>query len=157
MHYAQYQVVGHAAHATVDGPHGRIRTLLMRGALVPGDAPEVPHLLSVGLIAPVGQAVGETAPAPTSTAVAGGTPGEGSETPAGSGQQAAPDGQSPGPDPEVEEKRAAARAKLPTDGTAPDGRAGQAVWVEYLVTKGYDYDALKNEEKDALRDLASNQ
>jgi hypothetical protein len=39
---------------------------------------------------------------------------------------------------DVEAKRAAARAKLPTDGSAPDGRLGQDVWVEYAVSKGMD-------------------
>lgn len=41
-------------------------------------------------------------------------------------------------DPEVEAKRAAARAKLPGDGSAPDGRAGEDVWREYAVKQGMD-------------------
>lgn len=46
--------------------------------------------------------------------------------------------------------RVAARSKLPADGSAPDGRASQAVWVEYGVAQGRDYTALAALGKDDL-------
>jgi len=60
-------------------------------------------------------------------------------------------------DAEIAEKRAAAKAKLPTDGSAPDGRAGQAVWVEYLVARGSNYDDVKDVDKADLQKLAEQQ
>lgn len=50
--------------------------------------------------------------------------------------------------------RAAAAAKLPTDGSAPDGRASQQVWVEYLAKRGYDYAELSKQDKSELVKLA---
>lgn len=41
-------------------------------------------------------------------------------------------------DPEVLARREAAAAKLPADGSAPDGRAAHEVWVEYAVRSGMD-------------------
>ena len=58
---------------------------------------------------------------------------------------------------EVADKRAAAKAKLPADGSAPDGRAAQAVWVEYLVSKGSRYDDVKDADKADLQKLAEQQ
>lgn len=58
-------------------------------------------------------------------------------------------------DAEVAEKRAAAKAKLPADGSAPHGNASRDVWVEFLAGKGYDYSELaKQENKADLIDLA---
>jgi hypothetical protein len=45
---AQYQVIAECAHVTLDGPSGRFNTLLLKGALVPGDAPEVERLVRDG-------------------------------------------------------------------------------------------------------------
>lgn len=174
----QYQVVGPCAHATVDGPHGRKRQLHFKGKLLPPDVPahEIQHLLSVGLVKEVG--VPASAPAPAvppavSTTVDGPTPaeaeagdGEPGDTDSPDGEQVddpdTPDadqepetGQQPDTDPEVEAKRVEARAKLPADGSKPDGRAGQPVWVEYLVNQGYDYTALAKEDKKTLVELAS--
>ena len=136
-----YMVVGHCAHATVQTPHGRVQQLHFKGAVLPSDVPEqeIRHLLSVGLIEPI-DAPSDVAPAPAGT---------GDGTPAAEQPQ-------PEVDPEVEAKRANARAKLPADGSPPDKRAAQAVWVEYLVTKGYDYDALAKEDKQTLISLAEN-
>jgi hypothetical protein len=58
---------------------------------------------------------------------------------------------------ELAEKRAAAKAKLPADKSAPDGRAAQAVWVEYLVSRGSRYEDVKDVEKDELQKLAKQQ
>jgi hypothetical protein len=60
-------------------------------------------------------------------------------------------------DAELAEKRAAAKAKLPEDGSAPDGRAGQPVWVEYLVTRGSRYEDVAKADKDELVKLAKQQ
>lgn len=63
----------------------------------------------------------------------------------------------PGTVNEVQQARSAAAAKLPEDGSAPDGRAAQAVWVEYLVRQGYSYDAVKGEDRAELQKLAKQQ
>lgn len=66
----------------------------------------------------------------------------GAGTAAADGEDGPPSAPDPAVEPgvaaEVEEKRAAARAKLPADGSVPDGRLGQDVWVEYAVLKGMD-------------------
>jgi hypothetical protein len=46
-----------------------------------------------------------------------------------------------------EQARADAKAKLPADGSAPDGRAGKDVWVEYAVSKGMDRDEAEKADK----------
>ena len=51
---AKYQVVAECAHATVDGPYGRMVQLLYKGALIPGDAPQLQHLLKNGFVVKVG-------------------------------------------------------------------------------------------------------
>jgi hypothetical protein len=51
---AQYQVVAECAHVTLDGPSGRFVTLLLKGALVPADAPELERLVRDGFVAKVG-------------------------------------------------------------------------------------------------------
>lgn len=56
-------------------------------------------------------------------------------------------------DAEVAEKRAAAKAKLPADGSAPDGRASKDVRVEWLTDQGYDYGELVKQDDAALKDL----
>jgi len=55
---------------------------------------------------------------------------------------------------EQQQARSAAAAKLPEDGSAPDGRASQAVWVEYLARQGYNYDDLAGQDKAELQKLA---
>jgi hypothetical protein len=57
-------------------------------------------------------------------------------------------------DAEVADKRAAAKAKLPSDGSAPHGNASKDVWVEYLAGRGYDYDELVKQDKSDLVELA---
>jgi hypothetical protein len=58
---------------------------------------------------------------------------------------------------EVEQARSVAAAKLPEDGSAPDGRAGKDVWVEYLVRRGYDRGEVEKQEKPELQKLARQQ
>ncbi len=47
-------------------------------------------------------------------------------------------------------EREGARAKLPPDGAAPDGRQSKAVWVEYGVAQGRDRAALEALSRDEL-------
>lgn len=157
---AQYQVVAECAHVTLTGPTGKALNLLLKGALVPADAPELPRLLELGYVAKVG--ADETGGVDASGIPAGAydaevpaavtsTPVEQAEEQRKANAQAAEKAEA---DAEVDEKRAAARAKLPEDGSEPDGRAGEAVWVEYLAANGYDYDAVKDADKAELRQLA---
>lgn len=62
-------------------------------------------------------------------------------------------GDTSGADPEVEQKRAAARAKLAESGGTPDGRSSEAVWIEYAVSKGTDRTEAEKAGKAALMDL----
>lgn len=58
-------------------------------------------------------------------------------------------------DPAVEQKRADARAKLAELGGTPDGRASNAVLVEYLVGKGYDRVEVEKSDRAELQKLAA--
>lgn len=58
-------------------------------------------------------------------------------------------------DPEAEQKRAAARAKLAELGGTPDGRASNAVLVEFLVGKGYDRTEVEKADRPELQKLAA--
>jgi len=139
----QYQVTADCVYATVDTVTGKAKTLLYRGAFVSPDAPELRHLLDSKMVAKVGDDAGfglnaegglgeATTPATGPTSVV-----------------------SPSPltaeDQETERKRAEARAKLPTDGSTPDGRASNEVWVEYAVSQGVDRTEAEKASKDDLR------
>jgi hypothetical protein len=159
----RYQVVAECAHATVDGPTGRAINLLYKGALVPPDAPELPRLLDLGFVAKVGdEATGgvDAAGIPSGaydTEVPTGvttTPVEKTEEQKRAEAEAAEKAKVAG---EVADKRAAAKAKLPEDGSAPDGRASKDVLVEYLAGKGYDYDELQKQDPAELKALAKQQ
>jgi len=158
-----FQVVAECAHVTLTGPTGRATNLLLKGAMVPADAPELPRLLDLGFVAQVG--ADETGGVDASGVPAGAygieVPANITSTPVAKSpeqlaaeQEAAAKAQA---DADLTEKRAAARAKLPADGSAPDGRASQEVWVEFLVSKGSDYDSIKDVEKAELRALADQQ
>lgn len=138
---ATFQVVGECAHATIDTAHGRTKVLLYKGAMVPGDAPELGHLLSTGLVAQVGE--GET----------GGVNADGLTL-----IEVEEQANTPTPEDEAAAKlaaeREAARAKLPPDGSMPHANAGQPVWVEYHVVQGGDYDDLSKQDKPTLVELA---
>ncbi len=54
-------------------------------------------------------------------------------------------------DAEVEQKRAAARARLAEMGGTPDGRASFDVWVEYAVSRGMSREEVEKSSKDELR------
>ncbi|GGM53350.1 hypothetical protein GCM10007977_063700 [Dactylosporangium sucinum] len=62
-----------------------------------------------------------------------------------------------GADPELEQKRAAARAKLAELGGTPDGRAPNDVLVEFLVVKGYDRAEVEKADRKELQKLVADQ
>ena len=174
----QYQVVGALAAFTVSDAEGGAQKLTFyKGNMVPQGVPqnEIEHNLSVKLIAkvggdaeipamtgplgdgtsrpPEGNALADPVPldrAPTVVSPAVATT---EQVEAGTGvaleQATGTTSQS-----SVDAKRAAARAKLPTDGSEPDGRASQAVGVEYLVARGSRYDDVKDADKTDLQKLA---
>jgi hypothetical protein len=161
----QYVVTGHIATFDTDAGQGRMRVTFYKGQRVPEDAPkdQVEHHLDVNLIAevpgsePAGlDSAGQVVVGDQRTD--GGKPGEQVPVPTGSlpeADQAAADKAKA--DAELAEKRAAAKAKLPEGGAMPDGRAGQPVWVEYLVAKGSNYDDVKDVDKAELIELAKQQ
>jgi hypothetical protein len=155
-----YQVVAECAHVTLSTPTGRMNVLLLKGALVPADAPELERLLDLGYVAKVGgeetggvDASGIPAGAYTSDVPAAvtSTPVEKSAEQRKADAEAAEKFKA---DADVADKRAAAKAKLPADGSAPDGRASKDVWVEYLAGNGYSYDELIKQDKADLVELA---
>lgn len=175
---AGYRVTAAAVTATVNGFNGpTVRTFYRSAILPPEVSPQqIEHLLAVKLISPVevgepsvtvaGQQVTEPpVQQPVSTGDAtdatvlgdtGARADQGDTTPP-DGAGAEPDGDDSGSteqDSDVEAKRAEARSKLPADGSLPDGRAGQPVWVEHLVGKGYGYEALVKEDKAELVKIA---
>jgi hypothetical protein len=135
----KYKVVAEAAHVKVDGG----LRLAYKGAPVPdGQDPErLKHLLSTGLIA----AVDDADLAPNAAVVA-------EEFATTGGERVTPE-----VDSEQEQKRAAARAKLPADGSAPDGRASHETWVEYAVSKGLSREESEKASKDDLKAALANQ
>lgn len=158
----QYQVVGSCAHATVDGPHSRRRQLHFKGTLLPSDVPqvEIQHLLSVGLIAPIGVGVqvsavpeependGPSADQPSSPAEVG-EPAEGD-----SGGDNLPADR----DAEAGQKWAEAIAKaeaLVAAGSKPDGRSAPLTVAAFLVLKGYDRAAVEKADKPDLLNLVN--
>lgn len=175
----EYQVVGECCHVEVWQLGGtKSLQMLYKGAPVPDGVPaeRIAHLLRNGLIAEVGEVpvapnasvpqdpargldsvttevlTGEPAPDPglNPAEVANERVAE-TVTEQGRIDKAA---EAPEADREVEARRAAARQKLPEGGRAPDGRAGQDVWAEYLVARGSDYDDVKDLSKAELRELA---
>lgn len=128
-----YQVVGECAYVTVDGRQGHQKVLMYRGAVLPEGAPEIGHLLDMKLIEKVGDddSAGVNAVGGVGAAESVEGPGGGSVV-----SSAPVTGQSD--DEKTEAKRAAARAKLPADGSAPHHNAGKDQWVEYAVGKGVD-------------------
>ncbi len=165
----RYQVVGECAHVNVTGLGGvQAVQLMYKGAFLPeGVEPKrLQHLVDSGLVAKVeGEPIapnaaveqdpnsGESLAGTSSPGQGNGSDGDGlnsglSEEQRQAQRKAAEDAAA------LEEKRAAARAKLPTDGSAPDGRASDAVLVEYLVSKGYDRGEAEKAGSSDLRKLA---
>ncbi len=167
----RYQVTAECAHVVTETAGGiRSQVLLYRGAFLPEDVAEdrIEFLLDSGLI---GEA-GATPLAPnaavqqdprrgvdsvTSERLKGGSDAEVDAATRAAAEQAEADAEKAKADAEVAEKRAAARAKLPADGSAPHGNAAQAVWVEYVVGRGQDYDTVKDVDRDELKALAEQQ
>ena len=153
---SSYQVVAECAHVTLSTPMGKFVTLLYKGAMVPADAPELERLLREGYVAEVGgvenggvDAAGIPAGAYTSEVPESitSTPVEKSEE-----QLAAEKAEA-----DEAEKRAAAQAKLAEFEDGPDGRSSQAVWVEYLVSRGSRYADVASATKAELQKLAEQQ
>ncbi|HEV2929905.1 MAG TPA: hypothetical protein VGW74_14525 [Propionibacteriaceae bacterium] len=161
-----YKVTGHAAHATVNAPTGRVRQLFFKGQLLPPDAPqiEIDHLLSVKLISPIevgepsvtvaGQQETQPQLQEPSVTDAGG---DGS----GGDEQDGTDSSTPPPDnaeADADAKWAEAVGKaqvLAAAGNKPDGRSGPLVLAAYLVEKGYDRAAVEKADKKDLLDLVN--
>lgn len=148
---ATYQVVAEAAH--VKNAQGL--KLIYKGAFVPDDCDpdRLKHLVDTGMVKEVGSA-DDTALAPNAAIV----PEENATT---GGQRLGPDGSvkprvdggdgsGDKADPKVQARRDAAKAKLPADGSKPDGRSGDQVFVEYLVGKGYDRAELEKADRVTL-------
>lgn len=153
----QYVVTGHMASFDTMTEQGPMRVTFYRGNRVPVDAkPEqITHHLSVGMIAEV----------PSDTPVgldSAGAVVAGNERTGGDGNPGEPflanDPQTsePGGDTAAKtaEARSAAQAKLPEDGSLPDGRASKDVFVEWLARNGYEYDELVKQDKPDLVALA---
>lgn len=128
------RVKGAFVQVTTLAPTGHQRSAYYQGAYLPPDTPaeERDHLLSVGLVEEVPDS---EAPAPTPTPA---------EEPPTAGVNV----------PAVDDpRRVKARAKLPADGSPPPPQAGEDVWVEYAVSKGYAYEAARTAGKDELINL----
>ncbi|MFJ8690288.1 hypothetical protein [Micromonospora wenchangensis] len=171
----RYQVIAECAHVVTATTGVRSQVLLYKGAILPADVePErLKFLLDGGFVA----AEGDVQVAPnmsveqdprrgldsvTPDLLRGDRPDDSRDGTSGSDvservaetvteqgriDKAADDGG-------VAEKRAAARAKLPTDGSMPKSSHGQDVWVEWHVAQGGNYDDLATQDKAALIDLA---
>jgi len=167
----RYRVVGEYAQFLTTTASGRMLVGFHKGAPVPPDAtPEaIRHHLSVGLIAPVGgvQAPPPATIDPVAAAQARIAALEAELARATAALEAErrrtpPPASAPADEPTTpatadaadEDRWAQARAKLPADGSMPKKTHGQAVWVEYLVARGYDRPALEQATKEELITLA---
>jgi hypothetical protein len=161
----RYQVVGECAHVNVVGIGGVASVqLIYKGAFVPEgiDAARLKHLVDSGLVAKVeGEPIAPNAAIeqdPNTGAPLKATPAVGRPDSGGDGvhaeltdeqrqaqRKAAEDNDA------VEQKRAAARAKLPADGSAPHHNAATEVWIEYAVKQGLDRAESEKASKEDLR------
>ncbi len=161
----RYQVVGELAHVVMTDHTGvSAMTLLYKGAFLPDnvDPDRLNHLLSVGLVAEVGDVpIAPNAAVPQDGRVGippltGDVP-----TPEADGmhpvvteEQRQSQREAVEADPDVEARRAAARERLAELGDkAPDGRASKDVLVEYLVASGSRYEDLASAEKQELVEM----
>jgi hypothetical protein len=153
----RYQVVGECAHVEVVDISGvSAINLLYKGAFLPDgvDEARLRHLLDVGLVAEVGEVpIAPNASIEQDPTVGIPTPTAGDADADGAGDGGAgvkpATGSSP-EDRETERRRADAKAKLPADGSAPDGRASTETWVEYAVVQGLDRDEASKASKSDL-------
>lgn len=142
-----YQVTAEAVFATVDTMVGKTRIIVYKGGLLAADAPEIGHLLASNMVQKVSS--GDD------------TLSTGLNADGGLGEATPADEAPPPPihtpadmvavDAETERRRAEARAKLPADGSAPDGRAAEEVWVEFAVLQGLDRTEAEKAGKAELR------
>jgi hypothetical protein len=149
----RYQVVSQAVLVTTDTISGPMLTTVYRGGVVVGDPDtdqRLRHNVESGYLAEIPSdatggvdAVGD--------AVATGKDG----TPVDGGKPADQAGKAF--DAEAQTRREDAAAKLPADGSAPDGRASEAVWVEYAVSKGVNRADAEKAGKDELRRMLAAQ
>jgi hypothetical protein len=149
----RYQVVSACAIVPVMTHDGEYLQTLYAGAGFDANPnhPRVAHNVESGYIAEVG------AKAALGTDTAG-VPMADDKRTAADGEPSEPvDLNDPGVVNEQQQARSAAAAKLPTDGSAPDGRASQAVWVEYLVSRGSRYEDIKDADRADLQKLAKQQ
>src|ERR1051325_5884634 len=142
----QFQVVAECVYATVTGPTGTAVQLLMKGAPFPAGDKMLDVYLADGFVAkvPGGDVGGVNADGIPAGAFNTDVPAGVKSTPVEkTEEQRKADAEA---DAKVKahaedaERRTAAQAKLPTDGSAPDGRAGKDVWVEFLVKSGSRYE-----------------
>ncbi len=168
---ARYQVISECAHVEVVDHSGVKAThLLYKGAFLPDDVDpaRLEFLVDGGFVAPEGKvalapnAAVEQDPrtgvdSVTTGRLQGRSDAEVEAANRAAAEKAKADADKVTADAEVAERRAAAQAKLPQDGSAPDGRASQEVWVEYLVKRGSNYDDVKDADKADLRALAEQQ
>ncbi len=158
----RYQVVGECAHVVVTDHTGvSAMNLLYKGAFIPDgvDEARLKHLLDSNLVAKVdGDPIAPNAAVDQDPRV--GIPplvepdSDKADTDALHPAVTEEQRQSQRESAETEQKRADARAQLPTDGSAPDGRKSDAVFVEYLVGRGYDRGEVEKASGGDLRRLA---
>ncbi len=151
----QYQLTADCAYLTTETATGRAKVLAYRGAYIAPDAPELKHLLDSGMAAKVGDGGGFGLNAEGGLGAAE-TPAEGPRSVV-SATVPTTDTVSTSADADAERRQAAARAKLPSDGSAPDGRASEDVWVEYAVARGMDRDEASKAGKEEIRKALSAQ
>lgn len=164
MTESRYQVIAECAYVKTSDAAGVSWRLFEKGALIYGDnTPNLQHLLDNGYVAKVGGEAtgGVDANGIPSGAYTSDVPAATTSTPVEKSEEqrkadAAADEKFRA-DAEVVDKRAKAAAKLPEDGSAPKGTAGQDVFVEYLAKRGYSYDELVKQDKSELVDLAKQQ
>lgn len=163
MSDVRYQVLSEGVFAQTRDSQGLTWRLFEKGALIGGDTTNLEHLLECRYVVKVGDDA------------TGGVDADG--RPSGAYDVQVPEGVTSTPTEKTEEqlraereaeanyraaadlaeKRAAAQAKLPANNEEPDGRASQAVWVEYLVSQGSRYEDVKDATKADLIDLAKQQ
>ncbi|MFC0504231.1 hypothetical protein [Micromonospora costi] len=176
---ATYQLVGECAYVSTNTALGRAKVLVHKGALIPADAPELKHLLDIGMAARVGgdetggvNAAGEPAAVADRTVVPASDGSRAMEpveeqTATGTAHGQSLNVSNADAEPTEEDKaaaetaarRQAAREKLAAlGGKAPDGRASTDVLVEYLVAQGGNYDDLiRSERSDLVETVKSRQ
>ncbi len=164
----RYQVVGECAHVNIISLGGvQSVQLLYKGAFLPeGVEPKrLKHLVDSGLVAKVdGEPIAPNAaieqdPNSGSTLAGTSSPGQGDGS-EGDGlnsglseEQRQAQRKASDEAAALEQKRAAARAKLPADGSAPHHNASQEVWVEYAVAKGLGRDEAEKASKEDLKQV----